>query len=350
MGGGLGRVTHHPEYYLSDGSISFLTAGILFRIHRSFLERESEVFRELFAHAAEDDPQSGTDARPFTLDVSPDEFSQLLWVWYDREYSYRQQSKENWLIILRLATRWRFDKIRELAIRELEFLELPPAERISIYNEHGIDGERLLASYVELCKSPTVPSEADARLLQMEALIHVLQAREDGQRKAVEMGHGSPTSACLEDEALREIVTNRLKKGLNPRSSGTSTGSGDQASDLNVERTHRTPTDTTTITMGPAAVPDRKTQTTASRTPLASHLNNISQTGDNGKGSQEKEQGAGSNSQEKVKKSEGGQDENKLTKEEREKAKQNEEKEAKEKEQKAEQKPARTGHGRSRRN
>lgn len=180
----------------------------------------------------------------------------------NREYSYRQQTKENWLTILRLATRWRFDKIKELAIRELEFLELPPAERISIYNEHGIDGERLLASYVELCKSPTVPSEADARLLQMETLINVLQAREDGQRKAVEMGHESPTSACLEDETLREIVSNLFKKGLNPRSSGASTGSGDQASDLNVGRTHRTPADSATITVGPATVPDRKTQTT----------------------------------------------------------------------------------------
>jgi hypothetical protein len=84
MGGGLGRVSNHPEYYLSDGSVSFLTGNILFRVHKSFFERESEVFRNLFETAAVDDPQSGTDARPFTLDVKPDEFEQLLWVWYDR--------------------------------------------------------------------------------------------------------------------------------------------------------------------------------------------------------------------------------------------------------------------------
>ena len=56
----------------------------LFRVHRSFFERESEFFRVLFASAVEDDPQSGTDARPFTLDVTAGEFEQLLWVWYDR--------------------------------------------------------------------------------------------------------------------------------------------------------------------------------------------------------------------------------------------------------------------------
>ncbi|KAH0829111.1 hypothetical protein J3R83DRAFT_2577 [Lanmaoa asiatica] len=262
MGGGLGRVTKHPEYYLSDGSVSFLAGKTLFRIHKSFFERESEFFRNLFADAAQDDPQSGTDARPFTLDVQPDEFAQFLWVWYDREYSYGQQDKDNWLTILHLATRWEFSKIKELAIRELEALELPPAERISIYNEHNIEGEQLLSSYVELCKSPTVPSEADGRLMQMDTLIKVLQAREDAQRKAVELGHDSPTSGSLEDEALRDIISKLFKNGLNPRSNGTSTGSGDQASDLNGERAQRTIASTSTITLGEPQVPDRKSQST----------------------------------------------------------------------------------------
>lgn len=28
MSGGIGRVTHHPDYYLSDGSVSFLVGPI----------------------------------------------------------------------------------------------------------------------------------------------------------------------------------------------------------------------------------------------------------------------------------------------------------------------------------
>ena len=59
------------------------TGNTLFRVHQSFFERESEVFRGLFVRAAEDDPPSGTDAYPFTLDVTASEFAQLLWVWYD---------------------------------------------------------------------------------------------------------------------------------------------------------------------------------------------------------------------------------------------------------------------------
>ena len=65
-------------------ALALQTGKTLFRVHRHFFERESESFREIFASTAEEDPQSGTDPRPFTLDVQPDEFVQLLWVWYDR--------------------------------------------------------------------------------------------------------------------------------------------------------------------------------------------------------------------------------------------------------------------------
>ncbi|KAF8141142.1 hypothetical protein EV363DRAFT_1247609 [Boletus edulis] len=267
MGGGLGRVSRHPEYYLSDGSVSFLTGSTLFRVHRSFFERESDVFRDLFASAAEEDPQSGSDARPFTLDVHPDDFARFCWVWYDREYSYGQQPKENWVTILRLSTRWAFPRIKELAVRELEALHLPPAERIAIYNEHGIDDERLFSSYVEMCRSPTLPSEEEARLIQMDALVNILQAREDAQRKAVELGHESPTSACLEDETLREIVSRFFKPaGLNLRSNGTSSTGSEvqaQASNLNGERAQGTSSANETITLGEPQVPNKKAQATS---------------------------------------------------------------------------------------
>ena len=179
-----------------------------------------------------------------------------------REYSYGQQTKENWVAILHLSTRWAFPKITELAVRELEALRLPPAEMISIYNHYGIDDERLLDSYMELCKSPTLPTEAEGHLMQMETLINVLQAREDAQRKAVELGHESPTSASLEDGTLREILSKFFRKGLDPRSGGTSTRSEAQASNLNGERAHRTGA-SETITVGQPQVPDRKAQSTS---------------------------------------------------------------------------------------
>ena len=182
-------------------------------------------------------------------------------VGFDSEYSYRQQTKESWVTILRLATRWEFPKIRELAVRELEALDLPAAQRISIYREHGIDDDRLLSSYVELCKSPTLPTKADGDLMQMETLINVLQAREDAHRKAIKLRRESPTSANLEDETLREIVSRFFKSGLDSRSTGSSMGSGVQAASLNGELPHGSTS--STITLGAPQIPDRRGQSTS---------------------------------------------------------------------------------------
>jgi hypothetical protein len=165
-------------------------------------------------------------------------------------------------VILKLSTRWEFPKITELAVRELEALHLPPAEMISIYNQYGIEGDRLLSSYVELCKSPTLPTEADGNLMEMETLINILQAREDAKRRTDKLRRESPTSAGLEDDTLREIVSKFFKKGLDPRSSGTSTGSEVQASNLTGERVHGTST-SETITMKEPQVPERNAQSTS---------------------------------------------------------------------------------------
>ena len=179
-----------------------------------------------------------------------------------REYSYREQTKENWVVILNLATRWEFPKIKELTIRELEALHLPPAEMVSIYNRFGIEGDQLLSSYVELCKSPTLPTEAEGHLLEMETLINILQAREDAKRETIELRRRSPTSAGLEDDDLRKIVSKFFKKGLDPRSSGTSTGSEVQASNLTGERAHGTSA-SETITIKEPQVPNRKAESTS---------------------------------------------------------------------------------------
>ena len=163
------------------------------------------------------------------------------------------------MTILRLATCWAFPKIKELAIRELDTIVVSPAERIAIYNEHGIEDERLLNSYIEICRSPTVPTEEEGRLMPMETLINVLQAREDAQRRALMLRHDSPTSAGLEDETLREIVLRFFPVSLDPRSSGIPTGSGVQASTSNGRHTQRTSA-RETITLREPQVPDRRTQ------------------------------------------------------------------------------------------
>ena len=119
-----------------------------------------------------------------------------------RRYTYANQPKDTWLVILTLATRWGFDSMRELAVRQLEGLTLGPIDKIALYKEHRIDGRLLIPSYIELCKSPTLPSPVDGQRLSMETVLRLAAARERALLRALGRGVVTPTSADVGDHEL----------------------------------------------------------------------------------------------------------------------------------------------------
>ncbi|KAF9228491.1 hypothetical protein BS17DRAFT_805941 [Gyrodon lividus] len=226
---GVSQITRHPQYYIRDGNVTFLAEGTSFRVHKSFFERESAFFRTLFTASEGEELGDGSDAKPYKLDgVKSEEFAQFLWVWYNPKYTYSQQGKNAWLVILRLASRWEFPEVRQLAIRQLEDLPLLPVEKIVTYREHNVDTHLLLPSYMALCKSTTPLSLSDARLLTMETVIKLIEARERALLHAAASGHESPTSADAPDEVMHSIITELFV--LTPQSNGTTVGLGGQAS------------------------------------------------------------------------------------------------------------------------
>ena len=46
----------HPEFWFSDGSIVLVAHDTAFRVHKTFLARKSEVFRDMFALAHPETP------------------------------------------------------------------------------------------------------------------------------------------------------------------------------------------------------------------------------------------------------------------------------------------------------
>jgi hypothetical protein len=82
----LGTATLHLLYAMistlcrmRSNSGSPQVENTLFCVHRSFLERESEVFIEEFAKSPQDGPSEG----PFRLErITSAEFATFLWVWY----------------------------------------------------------------------------------------------------------------------------------------------------------------------------------------------------------------------------------------------------------------------------
>ncbi|KAI5988173.1 hypothetical protein EDD15DRAFT_1388803 [Pisolithus albus] len=211
------QITKHHQYYLRDGNVAFVSRSPftqaekhLFRVHRHFFERESEFFSHYFTASEEAD---GTDNKPFVLDVKSEDFAKFLWVWYNPRYRYGGESKETWLAIITLATRWGFGSMRELAIRQLERFSMSPVDRIALYKEHNIDKKLLLPSYIDLCKSPTLPSPADAKRLQLETILRLADARERALLRAAEHGCVSPTSSVLENDELATIISQVFEMG-----------------------------------------------------------------------------------------------------------------------------------------
>ncbi|KAI6029238.1 hypothetical protein BKA83DRAFT_683370 [Pisolithus microcarpus] len=216
------QITKHHQYYLRDGNVVFVAEKQLFRVHRHFFERESEFFSRYFTASEEAD---GTDDKPLALDVKSEDFAKFLWVWYNPRYRYGGQPKETWLVIITLATRWGFDSMRELAIRQLERYPMSPVDRIALYKEHHIDKKLLIPSYIDLCKSPTLPSPADAQRLQLETILRIADARERALLRAAENGCVSPTSSVLENDELAMIISEVFEMGIiseqQPSSNGT---------------------------------------------------------------------------------------------------------------------------------
>jgi hypothetical protein len=211
----------HEEYYFRDGNICFLVENRIFRLHRFFFERESDYFRDRLGPSNEGEPgEDGSPNSPYRIcDVTSEEFAQFVWVWYNPKYSFAKQSREKWLTILRVATRWRFHEIRKLAIRHLEEMAFQPIEKISIYKEYDVDHELLLPAYVSLCRSPTLPSPAEGKILTLETVLKIASAREQVLQTASERGYKTPLSASVPDDVVNTIVAELF--GLTPHSGQT---------------------------------------------------------------------------------------------------------------------------------
>ncbi|KAG1836087.1 hypothetical protein DFJ58DRAFT_191137 [Suillus subalutaceus] len=195
---GFSQIINHPQYFIPTGDTQFLAQNVLFKVHRYFFEREPSSFREIFSDSA--------NTKPYTLDVKPEDFAHFLWVFYDEDFEYENQPLEKWLVILGLATRWGFGKVRKLVVRQLEKLDLQPIDKIKIYSDFRIDAQLLIPSYSTLAKSPTLPPLSEAAKLDMKTILKLTMVRERALQKAAEDGCRSPTSAHAGDEDVRRFI------------------------------------------------------------------------------------------------------------------------------------------------
>ncbi|KIK41699.1 hypothetical protein CY34DRAFT_805791 [Suillus luteus UH-Slu-Lm8-n1] len=213
----VGRVIHHKDYYLRGGDMNVLIGNHLYRIHSYFFYRESLVWRQMLDAPTDGGDHGTTDApSPFTLDdVKSEDFERFLWVIYNPQYSIYDAPIETWLSILNLAHRWNFCNIKELAIRELEKLDIEPIEKIVAYHEYKINKTLLLPAYIAMCKREKPLSLTEGMSLGMETVLRLADARERARQQAAESGIRSPTFDDFEDVQMEGMI--REVFGIPPR-------------------------------------------------------------------------------------------------------------------------------------
>ncbi|KAI5988172.1 hypothetical protein EDD15DRAFT_2389351 [Pisolithus albus] len=218
---GVSRVVQHKDYYLRGGDMTILVENHLYRIHSYFFERESLFFRQkLLAGPSEDgEDRPSSDSNHYTLDdVKSEDFARFLWVFYNPKYSLYEAPLDVWLSILRLATRWGFNNVKELTVRELEKLEIECVDKISIYHEYSISKLYLIPSYISVVKRDKPLTFTEGVKLGMETVLRIADARERARQRASESGIRTPSFDDFEDSDVEVLVREVFGLGSRPTS------------------------------------------------------------------------------------------------------------------------------------
>jgi len=167
------------SFYFAD--IIFLVDGCLFKVPRTYFERDSEVFCSLFQlPVAQDVPIEGSsDQKPLRLEgIKEDDFRQLLRVMYPRHAGQQDiMTSTEWTSVLKLSTMWSFEDLRDLAIQAMTDLPIDPIERAALADEFNVE-EWLLPALNELAQREEPISVEEARRLGWERALQIAAVRE----------------------------------------------------------------------------------------------------------------------------------------------------------------------------
>jgi hypothetical protein len=181
---------------------------ILYRVHSHFFIRESKFWRnELIGPAAslKDEPlrNGSTSSNAIILREDPKDFDRLLWIFYNKWVAatgvpyfffsqemmvliilvsqfgdYSKAGLHDWIAIIGYATKWDFPQVKDLAIRHIQTYDMNPISRIRLYQDHQLPEKYLFPLYVQVASREEVLGLEESRILGLETLVLVHQARE----------------------------------------------------------------------------------------------------------------------------------------------------------------------------
>jgi len=193
----LGPFTQHKRFFFDDGNITFLVDGILYRVHRYFLCRDSKIFMTRLSRLPVQ--EDGSSLPVISLEnVKSKDLDAFLSVLYPLNFNaLEEHSFEELSSILDLSTRWGFTSIRDMAIRCME--PPTPHEQLILGRKYGVE-EWIPLALQELCERPQPLTPDEARLMEFEDVVLVGSVREKVRNQVLTVD-----SAGIRDciEALR---------------------------------------------------------------------------------------------------------------------------------------------------
>ncbi|TRM68864.1 hypothetical protein BD626DRAFT_391988 [Schizophyllum amplum] len=173
--------TEHGRYFIDARVVKIkLDDGTLYQVFRHFFEQHSPIFVEEYL--------SNEDADYIHLaDVTRIDFDRFLSLMYPSALGKCDvKTPEEWISVLRLATKWSFVDLRVLAIGQLRF-DATPIDRIAAARELDVP-EWLLPAFIDVCMAPKWLTQEDAERLGLSTVVEIGRIREE-MHKAFERSY-----------------------------------------------------------------------------------------------------------------------------------------------------------------
>ncbi|KAI0280354.1 hypothetical protein BGY98DRAFT_914803, partial [Russula aff. rugulosa BPL654] len=155
--------------------------GEKYKIHRYFLTRESEFFRDLFSLPQPESPNAeGSDDNPIQVPETPTlEFENLLRFFYFGMHDDYTPSLTDWIAMLSISTRLIFEKVRERAIKEItaRLDEIEPFELIGIAVKYDVE-KWLKPAYRRIVTRSNLISHQEALKVPFPMAVMLMRSRE----------------------------------------------------------------------------------------------------------------------------------------------------------------------------
>ncbi|KAF6747348.1 hypothetical protein DFP72DRAFT_608162 [Ephemerocybe angulata] len=195
------------EYYWDF--VTFSVDDVLYRLPKYRFVNGSETFASEYGldqdQGSEEEYAGVEDSSPDAvkkLDVAAADFRALLKVLYPKTDKAAHEeltlSMDEWLAVLKLSSKWRFNSVRKLAIERLSpLVGMKPSEKIRLGREYAVESW-LLSGYEELVTRKAVISNEEGQLIGWETVNELWAVRE--------MWKAHTACACTTQLSLDAIV------------------------------------------------------------------------------------------------------------------------------------------------